>query len=153
MKHLVKGATTRAVHKVSGSAGYTNAVRGAYVVAPSREDEQLKFILPVKFNLGPPPSGRAFRLLPLAESDRQRVLADCAHLAEEDAERLSAQLFGVLGRHDGCEGQRSFRRGGQKTGAARRLAKLGDELQPALFPANTKGQGGDAEPPPAKKRK
>lgn len=95
VKHLVKGATALAVHKVSGSAGYTNAVRGAFIVAPSREEEAQKLLLPIKFNLGAPPPGRVFRLLPLADEDRQRVLRYCADLDEEDRQRIAEQLFGV----------------------------------------------------------
>jgi hypothetical protein len=93
VKHLNKGATLKAVHKVSGSAGYVNAVRAAFVVAPSEQDPELKLMLPLKFNLGPRPEGLSFRLEPLPPEDAGRVLSPFTDLAEEDRARLAGQLF------------------------------------------------------------
>jgi hypothetical protein len=96
VKHLVKGATAKAVHKVGGSAGYVNSVRAAFVVAPDPEDEHRKLFLPLKFNLGPHPSGLAYRLQPLGPEGRGTVVAQYGgHLDAEDQARLSGQLFAV----------------------------------------------------------
>jgi hypothetical protein len=96
VKHLNKGATAKAVHKVGGSAGYVNAVRAAFVVAPTGDDPDRKLFLPLKFNLGPRPSGLAYRLSGLNLDKQGRVLDGYAgHLEPEDRERLAAQLFRV----------------------------------------------------------
>jgi hypothetical protein len=95
VKHLVKGATSKAVHKVGGSAAYVNAVRAAFVVAPDPDEPARKFFLPIKFNLGPLPSGLAYRLASLSLDDQSRVLAPFDHLEEEDRARLGEQLFRV----------------------------------------------------------
>src|SRR5262249_45617376 len=62
VKHLNKGVSARAVHKVSGSTGYVNSVRAAFLVAPDPQDPDRKLFLPLKFNIGPKPQGFAFRL-------------------------------------------------------------------------------------------
>jgi hypothetical protein len=96
VKHLVKGATAKAVHKVGGSAGYVNTVRAAFVVAPDADDPDQKLFLPLKFNLGPRPNGLAYRLRGLDPAAQQDVLDRYAgHLDGEDRERLAAQLFRV----------------------------------------------------------
>lgn len=74
VKHLVKGVTAKAVHKVSGSAGYVNSVRAAFVVAPDAEDDAKKLFLPLKFNLGPKPSGLQYALEPVSDVDQQRIV-------------------------------------------------------------------------------
>jgi hypothetical protein len=96
VKHLVKGATSRAVHKVGGSAGYVNTVRAAFVVAPDREDADKKLFLPLKFNLGPRPAGLAYRMRPLDPLD-QRAIFDKygSHLDAPDQDRLGEQLFRI----------------------------------------------------------
>ena len=93
VKHLNKGATVKAVNKVSGSTGYVNAVRAAFIVAPDPEDPDRKLFLPLKFNIGPKPQGFAFRLKGLGPEEAAPLLAPFDHLAEEDRERLAAQLF------------------------------------------------------------
>jgi hypothetical protein len=93
VKHLNKGVTAKAVHKVGGSGGYVNAVRAAFIVAPDPDDKQRKFFMPLKFNLGPPPASLAYRLEGLAESERETILAGCVHLHDEDRKRLGEQLF------------------------------------------------------------
>jgi hypothetical protein len=93
VKHLVKGATAKAVHKVSGSAAYCNAVRAAFLVAPSESDEVLKVFLPLKFNLGPRPKGISYQLAALEEWHRNAVLDLCPALQAEDREALGKQLF------------------------------------------------------------
>jgi hypothetical protein len=93
VKHLNKGVTAKAVHKVGGSGGYVNAVRAAFLVAPDPEDKERKFFMPLKFNLGPPPASLAFRLEALPADRQAPILAGCPHLGAEDRERLSEQLF------------------------------------------------------------
>jgi hypothetical protein len=95
VKHLVKGATGRAVHKVSGSAGYVNSVRAAFVIAPDPEDQDRKLFLPLKFNIATMPPGRAFRLEELAEFDKDAIVNRFDHLEERDREMLAGQLFAV----------------------------------------------------------
>jgi hypothetical protein len=96
VKHLVKGATDRAVHKVSGSAGYVNSVRAAFVVAPAREDPDKKLFLPLKFNLGRRPSGLSYRLEALGPDEQKAILDRYgAHLEAEDRDQLAQQLFAV----------------------------------------------------------
>jgi hypothetical protein len=96
VKHLVKGATARAVHKVGGSAGYVNTVRAAFVVAPDAEEPERKLFLPLKFNLGPRPQGLAYRMRSLDVPVQQDLLETYgAHLDWEDRERLSKQLFRI----------------------------------------------------------
>jgi hypothetical protein len=96
VKHLVKGATARAVHKVGGSAGYVNTVRAAFVLAPDSEDEDKKLFLPLKFNLGCRPSGLAFRTCSLDAAEQRQILdAYGQHLDEKDRERLAGQLFRI----------------------------------------------------------
>jgi hypothetical protein len=96
IKHLVKGATTKAVHKVGGSTGYVNAVRAAFVIAPDGDDSDKKLFLPLKFNLGPRPSGLAYRMRSLEPYEQQRILDGyCAHLDAQDRDRLAKQLFRI----------------------------------------------------------
>jgi hypothetical protein len=96
VKHLVKGATAKAVHKVSGSAGYVNAVRAAFVVAPDGEDTDKKLFLPLKFNLGPRPSGLAYRMRSLDTLEQATILDEYGqHLDQPDRDRLAQQLFRI----------------------------------------------------------
>jgi hypothetical protein len=94
IKHLNKGATVKAVNKVSGSTGYVNSVRAAFIVAPDPKDTDRKLFLPLKFNIGPKPQGFAFRLQALDRTEAEALLAPVTgHLAEADRERLVGQLF------------------------------------------------------------
>src|SRR5262249_33598487 len=93
VKHLNKGVTAKAVHMVSGSAGYVNAVRAAFLVAPDPQDEGKKFLLPLKFNLGPKPRGLAYRLQALDPAEADGLLAPFDRLAGEDRDLLASQLF------------------------------------------------------------
>lgn len=96
VKHLVKGATAKAVHKVGGSAGYVNTVRAAFVVAPDKEDGEKKLLLPLKFNLGPRPSALAYRMGSLDAQEQRGILDSyAAHLDAQDQERLAKQLFHI----------------------------------------------------------
>jgi hypothetical protein len=93
VKHLVKGTTARAVHKVSGSAGYVNAVRAAFVVAPDPDDGDKKLLLPLKINLGVWPRGLAFRTRSLDPQEQRAILDGYgAHLNTTDREQFASQL-------------------------------------------------------------
>jgi RecA-family ATPase len=93
VKHLGKGVTPKAVHKVNGSVGYFNSVRTAFLTVPDADDDGLKYFLPLKFNLGPKPEGLSYRLEPIPEDERLAILYCMTHLGEEDRERLGQQLF------------------------------------------------------------
>jgi hypothetical protein len=96
VKHFVKGATAKAVHKVGGSAGYVNTVRAAFIVTPDADDADKKLFLSLKFNLGSRPSGIAYRMRPLDVPARDRILdAYGAHLDAEDRDRLAEQLYRI----------------------------------------------------------
>src|SRR5262249_27610979 len=91
-----KGATARAVHKVSGSAGYVNAVRAAFLIAPDPGDESRKFFMPIKFNLGIKPASLAYRAQALSQVEAAAVAGSYGRgLDVEDRERLASQLFRV----------------------------------------------------------
>jgi hypothetical protein len=96
VKHLIKGATAKAVHKVGGSTGYVNTVRAAFVVAPDKDDENKKLLLPIKFNLGPRPDGLAYRMAGLTIAEKVNILDVYGkHLDAHDQERLAAQLYHI----------------------------------------------------------
>ena len=49
--HLNKGAGEKAVHRVAGSASYTNTVRLAFLLTDDPQDEDRRLLIPVKQNL------------------------------------------------------------------------------------------------------
>lgn len=93
VKHLNKGAGSKAVHRVSGSVGYVNAVRAAFIVDPDPDDPTRKLFLPPHFNIGPTPPGLAYTLRSLEEDEQRGVLANFPRLGEEEAAALGPQLF------------------------------------------------------------
>jgi hypothetical protein len=95
VKHFIKGATAKAVHKVSGGVGYVNAVRAAFVAVPDPEDQDRRLFLPLKFNLGPRPLGLAYQTQAMDQDEAQAILARFDHLDSEDRERLAQQLFRI----------------------------------------------------------
>src|SRR5262249_17458558 len=95
IKHLNKGATAKAIHRAGGAVGHVNRVRAAHLARAGHEDEQRKLLLPLKFNVGPKPTGLAYRLVPLPEPEQDTVLEPFTHLADEDRWRLGEQLFRV----------------------------------------------------------
>lgn len=95
VKHLNKGLTSKAVHKVGGSAGYVNSVRAAFLVLPDDDNARRKYFLPIKFNVGPRPSGLAYELAGLHQDFLDPLLTSFVHLEEEDRDRLGRQLFEV----------------------------------------------------------
>ncbi len=84
VKHLVKGATTKAVHKVGGSAGYINTVRGLHRLSRFRGRRSQILSPPSTSNLGPRPSGRSYRTQSLDEPEQAGVLDRFTHLDADD---------------------------------------------------------------------
>jgi hypothetical protein len=96
VKHLNKGVTAKAVHKVAGSAGYVNAVRAAFIVTPDPAGEEgRRLLLPLKFNLGPKPQGLAYRPVTLTQEEQHRALKGYGDLPDDDLDHLARQLFRV----------------------------------------------------------
>jgi hypothetical protein len=96
VKHFNKGVSVKAVYRVSGSQGYVNAVRAAFVVAPDDDDPEKKLLLPVKFNLSRMPSGLGAKAEDIDPEEGRRIInAYCATLDEADREALSRQMFRI----------------------------------------------------------
>lgn len=93
VKHLNKSVTAKAVHKVSGSTGYVNACRVAYVIAPDPTDETRKLFVPLKFNISKKPEGLAFRMAPLLVDECDAILDRFPKVQGADRTQLSEQLF------------------------------------------------------------
>jgi hypothetical protein len=102
IKHVTKGVTAKAVQKVSGSSGYVNAVRAAYMIAPDPDDKERGFLMPVKNHLVRNPLSLAYRTVALDPCEALPLLDGCAGLDGEDRRRLAGQMFrvGWLGRVD-----------------------------------------------------
>jgi RecA-family ATPase len=95
IKHVTKGVTSKAVQKVSGSSGYINAVRAAYLIAPDPEDKERSFFMPVKNNLVRHPLSLCYRTLGLEETQALDLLDRFDHLTPDDRHRLAQQMFRV----------------------------------------------------------
>ena len=61
--HLNKGASTKAASRVSGSVGFSNAARMAWLVGADPEDEASRVRVPYKCNVIESPQGLAFRIV------------------------------------------------------------------------------------------
>jgi hypothetical protein len=93
VKHFHKGASLSAVHKVGGGVGYVNTVRASFILIPDREDDEVKLLLPLKFNPCKKPQGRRFRREELPDEERRRILDSyCQHLSQEDQTEFGNQL-------------------------------------------------------------
>jgi len=95
VKHMNRNAGARAIHRVSGSSGYANTVRAVFAVVPDRDDDDVKLLLPAKFNLGPWPSGLMLRMASLPEDRRDAILGRLTYLDDADRAALGEQLFRV----------------------------------------------------------
>ena len=95
IKHLNKSAGASAVQRVGGSAGYVNACRFAYLVAPDLEDKDLKLMLPIKANvLASGRTGLSYRMEAIPESDALAIINKrWPHMQTEDAVALAKQMF------------------------------------------------------------
>ncbi len=96
VKHLSKDQTRKAAQRVGGSAAYVNAARAAFLVVPAPDDADRRLFLPIKFNIGPRPSGLSFHLEPLPEDERAFLLNGMDHLGAEDRQRLGNQLSRLI---------------------------------------------------------
>jgi hypothetical protein len=95
IKHVTKGVTVKAVAKVSGSSGYVNAVRAAYMVAPDPDDRGRAFLMPIKNNLVRNPMSLAYQTVSLDEGEALALLEGYDGLGDEDRRRLAKQMFRV----------------------------------------------------------
>jgi hypothetical protein len=93
VKHFSKAPTAKAVSKISGSTGYVNSVRAAFVVLPDQGDEDRALFLPVKFNIGRRPKGRAFRRVSLAADAVDAILQPFEELSSDDRRRIGEAVF------------------------------------------------------------
>jgi AAA domain len=93
VKHLNKNAGVSAVQRVSGSAGYVNASRFAYMIAPDPADPGRKLMLATKNNLGLRGDGLAYRMTPIPPNEARAILtAAWSDLDAGDLAELSQQL-------------------------------------------------------------
>src|SRR5207253_6257634 len=75
VKHLNKSAGASAVQRVSGSTGYINAVRFAYMIAPDPDELDRKLMLPIKANVLPAgQAGFAYRMVPVPYDEARDLL-------------------------------------------------------------------------------
>jgi hypothetical protein len=85
--HLNKGSG-EAVDRIAGSAAYRDAVRCAYLVAPSEDDEDLRVLMPIKENLpGVERTSIPFRLRHLTDGESTNVLTGVQFAALDDDDR------------------------------------------------------------------
>jgi hypothetical protein len=97
VKHFNKGANLKAVHKVTGSVAYVNAVRAAFCVAPETADENSRrLLLPLKFNLQLKPKPLAYHIRQIEDADERDILVAPFSLPPDDHERLAAQLARIV---------------------------------------------------------
>lgn len=89
--HFSKGTTAKAVNKVMGSAGYTNASRAAFSVQTSQDNPGQRVLGVLKFNCGPDPSGRAFRIRPLDQAEQEQATAALAEVMSDGKRRQLAE--------------------------------------------------------------
>jgi hypothetical protein len=94
VKHFSKAPTAKAVSKISGSTGYVNSVRAAFVVLPDDEPDRALF-LPVKFNIGRRPKGRAFRRVSLSAEAVDTILQPFDELTADDRRRIGETVFSL----------------------------------------------------------
>jgi hypothetical protein len=92
VKHINRNTGAAAVHRVTGSSGYVNTVRAAFLVAPDPGEPERKFLLPIKFNLGRKPPGLAYRVAGLTGEEWGALLEPFAGLGDDDRRRLGEQL-------------------------------------------------------------
>ncbi len=93
--HLNKGHGHDAVDRIAGSAAYRDAVRAAYMVAPSPDDEDSRLLSPIKWNLpGFEKTSIPFRqVIPDDETlDRVLSLPNFDELGEHDRHIIRGQI-------------------------------------------------------------
>ncbi len=60
--HLNKTNSTVSKNRVNGSIAYVAAVRAAWLISADKNEPERKIMAPIKFNLGPRPTGLAYRI-------------------------------------------------------------------------------------------
>ncbi len=93
--HVNKSNGARAVHRIAGSTGYVNAVRLAYLIGEDPDDDQRRFMMPVKANLlGIERDALAFRLhrLTADEAAAHRKHPAFADLGNDDFAAVAEQM-------------------------------------------------------------
>lgn len=95
VKHVNKTANAKAVQRVTGSVAWVNAVRAAFLFAPSPDNDDLVVMALAKGNLSRKPKALAFRPEALPYDELQAVLASpaLAHLTPDQRAEMSRQLF------------------------------------------------------------
>jgi len=95
IKHLNKSAGASAVSRVGGSAGYVNAVRWAYMIAPDPDDADKKLMIPIKSNvLKSSTAGLAYRMRDVPVDEGVPLLLGAwPDMKPADAVALAKQLF------------------------------------------------------------
>jgi hypothetical protein len=92
--HLNKG-NGEAVDRIAGSAAYRDAVRAAYLVGPSQDDEAVRLLAPIKWNLPEfATSAIPFRQLEVTDFQADDILSGPAFrdLGAEDRAVMRCQL-------------------------------------------------------------
>ncbi len=109
--HLNKAGASKAIYRGLGSIGFVASARAVWLVTKDPEDEERRFFLPIKSNLGPDPHGLAYRV-------RAECLGDAPYVAwEEGAVTETADaILTKFSAHD------SGKAGEAKTWLARTLA-------------------------------
>jgi hypothetical protein len=118
VKHLNKSANASAVQRVSGSAGYVNAVRFAYMIGPDEDDPDKKLMLAIKSNILPAGrTGLAYRLKTISDEEGRKILLTMwPDLNSEDLSELSKQLFRQEWEDGITTDPNTFGRGAKKDG-------------------------------------
>ncbi len=94
--HLNKNEAASALYRVSGSADQVAFVRTAVLVGgdPDGEDEGLRVVTPLKWNLGPPPPSRSFRVVAAPEVSPDAGRVEWGEEVETTAEEVVARSPG-----------------------------------------------------------
>lgn len=95
IKHLNKSAGASAVQRVSGSTGYVNSCRFAFLFAADPDDPERHLMVPIKTNILPAGTrSLAYRMAPLPPDDaRVLLLRVWPDLPPADVAELAKQLF------------------------------------------------------------
>jgi len=142
VKHLNKSADLSAVQRVSGSAGYVNAVRFAYLFGPDPKDPERKYMLPIKANVLPAgQSGLAYSLVSIPPEEAELMIVQkWPDLPADDVAQLAKQMFRQEW-EDGVQvDANEVARGGTKPEAKSRVDQcaefLRDFLQSYAYPSD-----------------
>lgn len=98
--HLNKGTTSKAVHRVIGSAAYVNSCRAAYVIANDPEDDGTRIFSAVKFNVGKIPKSLRYTIESPPDSESEQILCrpEFSDLEDEDRQLMREQMARIVWR-------------------------------------------------------